>query len=227
MQFERKILEIDNEKIVCETLIRKDNVVILHGAGASDRKRYYGLAREILRRGFGVILFDFSGHGDSTGELKDLSLNRRVIQVRKVIDTLAPKEGSLYLVGFSMSGQTVCDLLPLYKERIPAILLGCPGVYARSVQKMVFGGGEFTSKIRSLDSWKDSAAFDELRSFRGRTVIAIGSDDQVIPKLVIVSLKKVANDLEYVEYSGVDHQLAKWLASHENEQKKLIDLLFE
>lgn len=227
MQFERSILEINNEKIVCESLIRKDNVVILHGAGMSDRKRYYGLAKAILRRGFGVILFDFSGHGDSTGELKNLSLDRRRIQAQKVIDNLAPREGKLYLVGFSMSGHTVCNLLPLYKERVPAILLGCPGVYSGSVQEVAFGGGEFTSKIRSTDSWKDSIALDELRSFRGKTVIAIGDNDQIIPKTVIASLKKAASNLEYVEYRGVDHQLAVWLSLHENEQEKLIDLLFE
>lgn len=227
MKLQQKILEVDNEKIVCEISLRKNNVVILHGAGAADRKRYYALADAILRRGIGVILFDFSGHGDSTGELKDLSLSRRKTQAQSVINAFAPKEGYLYLAGFSMSGQTVCDLLPLYKERISAILLGCPGVYSRSVHEMLFGGGEFTTEIRAIDSWKDSTAFEELGNFEGKTVIAIGDEDRVIPKEVITRLKGSSKHPNYVEYPGVDHQLAVWLAAHKDQQEELLDLLLE
>jgi pimeloyl-ACP methyl ester carboxylesterase len=227
MQLEQSILEVDNEKIVCEVFLRKDNAIILHGAGVSDRKRYYVLAKAILRRGIGVILFDFSGHGDSTGELKDLSLNRRRIQAQSVIDNFVPYESQLYLIGFSMSGQTVCDLLPIYKERIPAILLGCPGIYTKLAQEIIFGGGEFTTKIRSVDSWKDSSALDELCAFEGKTVIAVGDEDQVIPNEIVASLKESSKYLSYVEYPGVDHQLAIWLAAHESEQDKLLDLLLD
>lgn len=44
MNLEQKFLEVGDEKLVCEVSVRKDNVVILHGAGAADRKRYYTLA---------------------------------------------------------------------------------------------------------------------------------------------------------------------------------------
>jgi pimeloyl-ACP methyl ester carboxylesterase len=219
-------LDIDNEHIVCEAHIKSDaDVIILHGAGTSNRKRYYSLAKAILSRGLGVLLFDFSGHGDSSGKLEDLSLERRRIQAQKAIDTLIPQESKLYLIGFSMSGQTVCDLLPLYSERIPAILLGCPGIYTESVQKKPFGGGEFTQKIRQTGSWNDSLALDELSMFNGRTVIAIGENDPVIPREVILSLKRSAKHLSYAEYPNVDHQLAVWLAGHEHEQGELLDLL--
>lgn len=225
MQLQQQVLEIDNEKIVCETLLRENNVVILHGAGASSRQRYHVLAEACLRRGVGVILFDFSSHGDSTGKREDLSLRRRRIQAQEIIENLIPHEGKIYFVGFSMSGQTVCDLLPLYKERTPAILLGCPAVYSKAVQDLSFGRGEFTAKIRSTDSWKESDAFDELRAFAGKTVIAIGSEDLVIPKEVVASLKQSSKHLNYVEYPEVDHQLAVWLATHEAAQEELLDLL--
>jgi pimeloyl-ACP methyl ester carboxylesterase len=226
MQLKQSILKVDNEEIVCESLIRKDNVVILHGAGASNRKRFYALAMAILRRGVGVVLFDFSSHGDSTGERKDLSLKRRRVQAQKIIDTFIPQKSKVYFVGFSMSGQTVCDLLPFYKGRVPAVLLGCPAVYTNSVQDLNFGE-EFTTKIRGVDSWKDSTAFEELRVFEGKTIIAIGDEDQVIPSQVITSLKKSAKHVSLVEYPGVDHQLAVWLAAHEKEQDKLLDLLMQ
>lgn len=225
MDLERNILEVDGEEIVCETLIRENNVVILHGAGASNRKRFHALAKAIARRGVGVILFDFSSHGDSTGMREELSLERRKLQAQRVIDTYIPQKGDLYFVGFSMSGQTVCDLLPLYKQRVPAILLGCPAVYSKDAQHLVFDGGEFTTKIRSEHSWKSSAAFDELRAYDGKTVIAIGKDDAVIPREVVQALKKSAKRLSYIEYEGVDHQLAVWLAAHAHEQDAVLDLL--
>lgn len=115
--------------------------------------------------------------------------------------------------------------MPLYKERIPAILLACPGVYSKSVHKMPFGGGEFTAKIRAMDSWKDSTAFEELSNFEGKTIMAIGDEDQVIPKKVITRLKESSRHFSYVEYPGVNHQLAVWLATHEKQQEELIDLL--
>lgn len=227
MNLEPRFLEVGGEKLFCEISLRKDNAVILHGAGAANRKRYYALAEAILRRGIGVMLFDFSGHGESTGELKSLSLSRRKAQAQSVIEAFAPKGGYLYLIGFSMSGQTVCDLLPLYKERIPAILLGCPGVYSRLVHELLFGGGEFTTKIRAIDSWKDSTAFDELSNFEGKTVIVIGDEDKVIPKKVITRLKESSRHSDYIEYSGADHQLAVWLATHKKQQDELLDLLLE
>jgi len=225
MQLKKSTLDIDSEKIVCETLVKERNVVILHGAGLANRKRYYSLANAILQRGIGVVLFDFSGHGSSTGELKDLSLKRRLIQARGIINTFIPPESNFYLVGFSMSGQTVCDLLPMYDNRIVSILLGCPGIYAAAAQDIAFGSGEFTAHIRKQDSWKSSRAFGNLRTFKGRTIIAIGSDDHVIPRRVIDLLKKSAKHLVYREYPAVDHQLAVWLDAHEDKQQGLLDLL--
>lgn len=225
MELKQQILEIDGEKIFCETFIREDTVIILHGAGASSRKRFQALAQAIIRRGIGVVLFDFSSHGDSTGERNELSLERRARQAEMVIETFVPREGKIYLAGFSMSGQTVCDLLPLYKKRAPAILLGCPAVYPKEASHLLFDGGAFTTKIRDKDNWKSSPAFSELSTYEGRTVIAVGKEDEIIPDEVIATLAKSAQHLRYVEYEGVDHQLAVWLAAHEQEQEKLLDLL--
>jgi esterase/lipase len=201
MQLEKNILDINGDQIVCEVRLRQKNALILHGAGKADRKRYYSLASMLLQKGVGVVLFDFSGHGDSTGLLIDQSLEQRRVQAQTVIDTFLPGQSIFYLIGFSMSGQTVCDLLPLYPGRIEAILLGCPGIYGEPVHKMLFGGGEFTNAIRQEGSWNTSTAPAELRSFEGRTVIAIGSEDEVIPAGVIELLKGSAKQVAYCEIS--------------------------
>jgi len=131
MDFNRAVLDIDGEQLTCTFALRSKNAVILHGAGDSHKERFYPIAKELLDQGIGVIVFDFSGHGESSGKIKELSLSRRFKQASGVIDKLAPK-GQLYLVGSSMGGQTVCDLLPLYGSRVPAILLLCPAIYAEA-----------------------------------------------------------------------------------------------
>ncbi len=64
-----------------------------------------------------------------------------------------------------------------------------------------------------------------LKNFTGRTVIAIGDRDEVIPGGVIGLLKDAAQDLTYIEYTGATHNLAKWLSENPKELSKLIKQL--
>src|SRR5205823_2769876 len=74
-------LATDDETLVYEVHARpKQNAVIMHGAGQANRKRYYAVASELESRGIGVLLFDFSGHGESSGFIGESSLERRAKQ---------------------------------------------------------------------------------------------------------------------------------------------------
>jgi pimeloyl-ACP methyl ester carboxylesterase len=126
MELLKASLPIDGEIITCEYVLKEENAVILHGAGQANRQRYYSMATRFLDRGIGVVLFDFSGHGDSSGSLQDLSLERRVLQASGVIDTVLPQKSVFYLVGFSMSGQTVCELV--MKPFAPRQSIECHGL---------------------------------------------------------------------------------------------------
>jgi len=225
MQFQKEILKIDGERIVCEVQLRQKNAIILHGAGVSNRKRYYAFADELLRQGIGVVLFDFSGHGESTGGLHDLSLARRQIQACGVIDAFLDKQSTFYLIGFSMSGQTVCDLLSMYGSRVEAILLGCPGIYTKAVHGLVFGDSIFTSTIRQPASWEASSALAALREFEGRTIIAIGDNDDVIPPGVVTLLSDAAKHSSVYKYKDATHQLANWLSKNPDKLRNLVQEL--
>ncbi len=222
MHLQKTTLSSNNEQIVCECSIMPTNAIILHGAGKAARTRYYSLAKELLDNEIGVVLFDFPGHGDSSGTLSESSLQRRFVQAQDVIAELCPENSELILIGFSMSGQTVCDLLPTFGKRIQAILLGCPAIYTPEVHNIEFGSEEFTSSIRQDSSWSNSTALQNLSTFQGRIVIAIGSDDEVIPTAVISSLRSAAKNCAYFEYPGASHQLANWLADHPAEQRRLV-----
>lgn len=226
MQLIRQTLKTDGEEIACEFLVKEKNAVILHGAGTSELTRFYPIAEELAKHSLGVVLFDFSGHGQSTGRLSEQSLQKRKEQAKAVIDKIAPK-GRLYLAGFSMGAQTLCDILPDYKDRVEAILLGCPAIYTEEAKNIPFGNKEFTAKLREENSWKNSKAPDSLKDFAGRCVIAIGDQDKVIPEGVVSLLKNTAHEPMYKEYPGATHNFAKWLSENPKELSKLIQQLLE
>lgn len=218
---QKSTIKADGEMLACEYKLSNENVIILHGGGEANKRRYYSLAEEIMKRGRGVILFDFSGHGESSGTVAELSLSRRIKQARTVIDTLVPT-GNIYLAGFSMSGQTVCDLLPVYGNRIKGILLGCAAVYRPDIFDIPFGSDEFTTRLRQ-GGWQNTPSRENLADYRGRTILAIGSQDAVIPKGVTQLLEEAASDRVYIEYSGAGHLLAAWLGEHPKEQRELVE----
>jgi pimeloyl-ACP methyl ester carboxylesterase len=96
----------------------KATAVLLHGAGKGGMDRLLPLPGEFAGRGCRALAFDFSGHGESTGTPAEPSLRRRFEQVVRVLDAQAP-DGPPVLVGFSMSGQTVADLLRRRSRRAP------------------------------------------------------------------------------------------------------------
>lgn len=217
----RTVLKIDGEDIVCSSDIRDENAVILHGAGTSNREKYYPLAHELLVQGIGVVVFDFSGHGESSGHLSELSLRRRELQASGIIEAIVPK-GQLYLLGFSMGAQTACGLLPVYGKRTKALLLGCPAMYTEKAVNIPFGKKKFTELIREQQSWENSSSPNKISGYTRRVVLAIGSEDEVIPKGVVNLLRRSSKHVTYIEYPGVGHQLAYWLQDNPEEQHKLI-----
>lgn len=52
--------------------------VLLHGAGPGTKDRLLPLLADFAARGCHALAFDFSGHGESTGEQRELSLRRRL-----------------------------------------------------------------------------------------------------------------------------------------------------
>ena len=221
-------IEVDNEKIVCEYILKDKNVVIIHGGGPkTQRKKYYPVAEELLKHRVGIILFDLSGHGESSGKLEQLSLERRKQQAIGVIDKLIPKDSKFYLIGFSMGAHTVCELLPYYGNRVEAILLGCPAIYRADVQNLPFGKDIFTAKLREPNSWRTSNANKYLADYEGKTVICIGDNDDVIPQDVVKLLKAASKNLTYIELNGATHALMSWLPKHPGKLTEIIAKLVD
>ncbi|WP_328432660.1 alpha/beta fold hydrolase [Streptomyces sp. NBC_00453] len=202
--------------------------VVLHGAGTSSKERLLPLVREFVAHGCRGIAFDFSGHGESNGKLSELSLRRRFEQAVAVIDAYAGVDGPLVLVGFSMSGQTVADLVRHYGDRVSALGLCAPAVYTAKAWDVPFGDGTgpFSSMIRRPDSWREAPALKVLRTYEGRAVLAVPGTDTVVPPAVTEAVQDaLAARAQYTRFDVPDaqHQLGLWFRDHGDDRREFVE----
>ncbi|MGK4581598.1 alpha/beta hydrolase [Kitasatospora sp. HPMI-4] len=225
-------LDADGETLNCEEIGAGSHpagrtAVLLHGAGTAELSRSLELMADFARRGVPALALDFSGHGASTGRLGELSLRRRYRQARALIDGHVPAGHRLVLVGFSMSGQTVADLLDAYGPRVAAIGLLAPAVYARAAWDVPFADG-FTGIIRTPDSWKDSRALEVYRACTARAVLGVPGDDAVIPAEVTAALAEALSGgpgFTRILFEQAEHRLGHWLSRHPEDRRRLLDAL--
>ncbi len=205
----------------------KATAVLLHGAGNGSKERLVPLLSEFAAHGCHALAFDFSGHGESTGPLRELSLRRRFEQAVSVIDAHARVDGPLVLVGFSMSGQTVADLVRHYGDRVAALGLCAPAVYAAEAWDVPFGegGGRFSGIIRRPGSWRASPALDVLRAYEGRAVLAVPGTDEVIPPAVTEAVcEALARRAQFThwELPEAEHRLGLWFRDHPDDRREFV-----
>ncbi|WP_425247399.1 alpha/beta fold hydrolase [Streptomyces sp. NEAU-NA10] len=201
--------------------------VVLHGAGNGSKERLLPLLTEFTAQGCHVLAFDFSGHGDSTGALRELSLRRRFEQAVSIIDAYVPADGPLVLVGFSMSGQTVADLTGHYGQRVAALGLCAPAVYTAKAWEVPFGDGdgEFRAIVRRPGSWREAPALDVLRTYEGRAVLAVPGTDAVIPPEATDAVQDaLAARAQFtrLELPDAEHRLGLWFRDHAEDRREFV-----
>ncbi|MFJ3668294.1 alpha/beta hydrolase [Streptomyces sp. NPDC090106] len=204
--------------------------VLLHGAGNGSKERLLPLLAEFTAHGHAALALDFSGHGESTGALAELSLRRRFEQAVAVIDARVPADSPLVLVGFSMSGQTATDLVRHYGGRVTALGLCSPAVYTDEAWGVPFGAGygRFSTLIRTPDSWRSASALGVLRAYAGRAVLAVPAHDEVVPATVTEALQDALAArarFSRLELPDAGHRLGAWFHDHAEDRREFVGLL--
>lgn len=197
-------------------------VLALHGGGQSSRRGIQYLLAGLAHSGVASASFDFSGHGESTGQVEGSSLSERVAQALAVAGHVAPGR-ALSLIGTSMGGHIACSLI----ERLqpPALVLFCPAAYVAQAQDAPFGPS-FQAILRSTADYASSPAFTALEGFEGRLLLVYGTADAVIPTQVLDQYERrarSAKSVEVVRLEGAGHKLHDWLQSHPRDHERVLD----
>lgn len=196
--------------------VKLPDFVFLHGAGTGNYTRVFGMAPALIENGHSILAFDFSGHGKSSGILKESSLQKRTDEAVSMIQEFASRESPLTICGSSMGGYIALKMLAYFPERIRNLVLFCPGVYDRRAFDLRFNSG-FTEQIRVPDSWKNSDVFALLDHFKGNLAVFIGEKDQVIPPAVIDLIDLHAANTakkQIVRIPDGPHLIHGWLLEH-------------
>jgi len=210
-------LEVDDETIVGDVLsatnpVDAPAVLFLHGAGQSHRQRQRPLREALLTLGLGSVGFDFSGHGESSGNTPD-SLAKRLRQAEQVRQRVDPEHRIHTVAGTSMSGE-IAIRLACSAGDIDHVVLMVGAIYDRAAFALPFGPG-FSSAIRRPDSWRDAETLDLIRRYRGGLTIVRALDDTVIPYDVADLLMEAARSARFrrlIDLPGVDHHLSEKIA---------------
>src|SRR3990172_4571340 len=108
-------------------------VVFAHGWGSSKRsQRNLAIADALVREGIAAFLFDFSGHGESEGDQRSVTLEDQIDDLRCAIDCVQAREGLGPIgVAGSSSGGAVALEGAATDARIRALVLRAPSAAAR------------------------------------------------------------------------------------------------
>jgi len=106
------------------------SVILCHGFSGDKTGKYrlrVRIARELCKNGFAVLRFDFSGHGDSEGEMEDVSINRELDDLECAINFLKKQpeinRERIGIVGHSFGGEIVILETAKNKELKAVVLL--------------------------------------------------------------------------------------------------------
>lgn len=201
----------------------------LHGLSSHRRgeKALY-FARQIARRGEAFASLDFTGHGDSEGDLLDLSVTRNLADLERGLSFVESRNGpfaAVHLIGSSMGGITALwyaaqkpgivtrniVIAPAF-EMAGRMLLSLGPEKAKKwrregVLHLDTGFAEFDLGYRFVEDETRYPTESLRRRLKTPSLILHGSDDDVVPCQLSRRFAERVEQVELVEIAGGDHRL--------------------
>ena len=128
-----------NEKIFVETYT-PDNAIqtifFCHGITGCRKGRtmddsyFQELAKRLMDKNYKVVLFDFSGHGESEGNDYDVTLSKSVSELKLVFDSEVLDKNKVSFLVFSYGATVLCKFLENNMDITPnKIIMYSPCLY--------------------------------------------------------------------------------------------------
>ncbi len=159
-------------------------VVMIHGAYAnSSTLRHY--AKPLAREGATCLAFDLGGHGKSSGNMADLSVNEHTYDVVAAYDFLSSQEGvdpqRIGMIGMSFGGYLAA--LVATRRRVQALLLRAAPLYPDELRHRPRHTYTDEQALGAEPS-PDNAALKALQAFGGSVALVAMENDAVVPASV-------------------------------------------
>lgn len=177
-------------------------IIMTHGS-EGDRRQLLPQASMLSERGYGVLLFDWPGHGESSGRVVWGDGER--LALAAAIDFVAAQAGHdgarIGALGFSMGGAIVAQVAA-YDSRLRAVVL--EGTFADAVEQTRYMYGrsgivlQWPARLGDWWAGMDLAAMrpiDAVGAIAPRPLLLIGgAQDPVVPAWMVRHLYDAARD---------------------------------
>jgi hypothetical protein len=203
---------------ITDTRQAEPSILALHGLGATaTRHRIRYLLDDLAEHGHGSVTFDFSGNGESTGELTESTLRGRTVETLAAATWLGRSEPPV-LLGTSMGGHLAASAVPDLRPR--GLVLFCPAAYPDTAADTKFDGG-----LARPDSYPDSPAYAGIREFDGDLLIVAARHDHVVPPTVVdgyLANARRARSAEVI-WLDCDHFVHRWLPDQRDRRVEIAE----
>jgi len=201
-------------------------IVSIHGAGSSRKERIVYLLEDLAKHTpLNAGIFDFSGHGDSTGKLEESSLKKRAEEATAFLRKYSGV--SPVVIGSSMGAYIAIKMLNVVTPE--TIILFCPAIYSGEAYTLPFTK-QFTEILRKPNSWQDTDILPLLQNFRGNLLVFIGTEDMVIPTGVIDLIDKNSSNVkkkEIVRIPKAPHAIHAFISEHPEVKEVVVAKILE
>lgn len=187
----------------------KKVLICIPGGGKTiGASRFNELQEQLFDENIGSVSINFAGVEGSSGLVETDNLENRINTTIDIInwvqDNFTCKEIALY--GVSMGGYVILGALQKTNS-IGKIILHTPATYAKESKEVNFDE-QFTTILRTPESWKNSESFDWLQNINNPVLYITHSEDEIIPKEILKTYENILiqkDNTKIVELKGAKH----------------------
>lgn len=211
---EKMIFNENGEKIFVETYIPKyvkSTIIFCHGITGCRKGRtidddyFQVLAKKLMEKNHKVVLFDFSGHGDSEGKDYDVCLSKSTKELERIVQEEVVDGYPIDFLAFSYGAAVLCNFLQRNLSINPqhivfyspclfpleSCFLNADSIFGKDIVKdyesglleergyAVVGAKNFCFGMQMIYDCQNFAP-DYLKKFADRMLVLSGRDDVIL-----------------------------------------------
>ncbi len=185
-------------------------VLFVHGFGAIGRtcEQY---AKPAVQKGITSLCFDLGGHGDSTGDTSELSVNDHLADTRNAYDYLVEEQDEVKIdperigiAGMSYGGYLAAQVCA--DRVVKSLLLRSPPLYPERLKdkpRKEYSDTEALSARLNVSM----SALSALRSFAGSLILVVSELDTVVVPAITDAYLEAAPTCEQITLKHTGHML--------------------